>query len=464
VSELISLLDDYYKEREQHWSDILRILANAIETREAYTYRHSISVAEISEFVKGKLYHILSEKIEKADKSMFELIRKDLNELREVGERVFDVVLLHDVGKIGIKNEILEKDKPLEKEEREEMDKHPSKGAELLNKLPEGDPLKHQIIKVAKYHHEDFDGLGIPEKLNKWDIPILARVIRVVDSYHAMTTTRPYRKFWSTAHLYALTELIRNAGTQFDPNVVEAFLFITKEGGLSKEDYLIEKLNEKASEIKKEKDIEENAMAKNCLNLIKNYIEKLSIGKSAEEIKQEVAEKTQKGLIPESFREIFNEAFDFSDRIILDLKFCAKIYLNLFKDLENLKVFDAISNFVDYRKKHEKGYRKEIDRKIISIFIDKGIEKWLEKSGLLSSQEIEQISSTNSLIEKIINKTVNKDEKKELLKIFTKVEDLYDITKQVIAELAKEEYRGKKEELLYSLNEFFEILLAKIQA
>lgn len=125
---------------------------------------------------------------------------------------------LHDVGKVKVPDEILNKPGPLTDEEWVEMRKHPEYGARML----EDKEFLRDAAKVIYSHHERYDGSGYPRGLSEDDIPIEARIISVVDAYDAMVSDRPYRRALSKAT--AIEELRKNSGSQFDPKVVRAFL------------------------------------------------------------------------------------------------------------------------------------------------------------------------------------------------------------------------------------------------
>ncbi len=125
---------------------------------------------------------------------------------------------LHDIGKIGIRDEILLKKGPFTEEERKIMNTHVLRGCEILKPLN----LMESERAVVLYHHERWDGNGYPEGLREDEIPLIARIFSVADTFDAMTTTRPYRKALSFEMAY--NEILRCRGTQFDPEVVEAFM------------------------------------------------------------------------------------------------------------------------------------------------------------------------------------------------------------------------------------------------
>lgn len=125
---------------------------------------------------------------------------------------------IHDIGKIGIDEKILNKPGSLTIDERGEIEKHPEVGWRLLSSAKEFSELAQLILS----HHEKWDGSGYPNRLKGKEIPLEARIICVADSYDAMTTDRSYRKGLSKED--AIKELLRCAGTQFDPNIVDVFV------------------------------------------------------------------------------------------------------------------------------------------------------------------------------------------------------------------------------------------------
>ena len=135
--------------------------------------------------------------------------------------------LLHDVGKIAIKNEILNKPGKLTEEEFAVIRTHPERGCRVLAPIPQ----LQDILPAIRHHHERFDGGGYPDGLAGDTIPLAARVISVADTYDAICSTRAYRG----AHPYefALEEIARCSGTQFDPRVVAVFSELAAEGGLT---------------------------------------------------------------------------------------------------------------------------------------------------------------------------------------------------------------------------------------
>ena len=128
--------------------------------------------------------------------------------------------IFHDVGKIATPDALINKPGPLTDEEFEVIKQHPAIGAEILAPVP----FLYGVRTIVRHAHEHWDGQGYPEGLSGEQIPLGARIVLAVDAYHAMTSDRPYREAMS--HPDACKELEDNAGTHFDPEVVEALLAV----------------------------------------------------------------------------------------------------------------------------------------------------------------------------------------------------------------------------------------------
>jgi len=175
--------------------DTSEALAEAIEKRDPYTGGHTRRVLVYCS-----------------------VISRRLGMTPEEVETVELAAVLHDVGKIGVSDQILCKNAPLDDEEFRSMKMHPELGAEIMEHVA----ALSDILPGIRSHHERLDGKGYPAGISGIDIPMMARIIAVADSFDAMTTSRPYRQGLSTA--YALSELRRCSGSQFDPAVVDAFI------------------------------------------------------------------------------------------------------------------------------------------------------------------------------------------------------------------------------------------------
>jgi diguanylate cyclase (GGDEF)-like protein len=173
----------------------VQALAAAIEERDNYTHEHSEEVVHLSRGVAM----LLGLQVDQA-------------------ERIAHAALLHDVGKLAVPNEILHKPGPLTPEEWALMAEHPVAGERILLRIPD----LTVIAPVVRHEHEHWDGSGYPDGLEGRLIPIGSRIILACDAYHAMLTDRPYRSARTPAE--AADELRRGAGTQFDPDVVDALL------------------------------------------------------------------------------------------------------------------------------------------------------------------------------------------------------------------------------------------------
>ncbi|MFZ5768244.1 MAG: HD domain-containing phosphohydrolase, partial [Bacillota bacterium] len=190
-----------YSSLREYYLSAVRALAAALEARDVYTRGHSLRVARWARACAGVLGLGAEEQ-----------------------EQVYLAGLLHDLGKIGVREGILLKPGRLDEEEMKEMQGHPVVGAGILE--PARFPAA--VTGAVRHHHEDYGGGGYPAGLVGEEIPLLARIIRVADAYDAMTSARPYRQAFSAQQ--AREELRRCAGRQFDPRVVEAFLGIPAEG------------------------------------------------------------------------------------------------------------------------------------------------------------------------------------------------------------------------------------------
>ena len=197
ISDMNEQLTDANKKLEKAYMDIIQTIRATVEAKDSYTRGHSDRVSAYSVLI-GK-YLGLSD--------------SELEDLRVGG-------LFHDVGKIGIPDTILLKNGKLTDEEYAEIKKHPMIGVQILGDC---DVFKN-IIPFVKYHHERFDGRGYPEGLSGENIPYMARIAAVADSFDAMSSKRVYRD--SLPKEVVRDEIMKNLGTQFDPHIGSVFLDI----------------------------------------------------------------------------------------------------------------------------------------------------------------------------------------------------------------------------------------------
>jgi putative nucleotidyltransferase with HDIG domain len=198
-----SQLGQYARELEQAYVSTIRVLAAAIDARDAYTLGHSTRVSELA----------------------VELAR----EVGLSGQNIEDIeiaCLFHDVGKIRIRDSILHKRGRLTPAEFAEMKKHAEYGAEILSKAPS----LYKFIPAVRHHHEWYNGSGYPDGLSGEQIPKSAAVICLADAYDAMTSNRPYRKAMSGVE--ALRTIKEFSEKQFHPVMVAAFLRVIRKKNL----------------------------------------------------------------------------------------------------------------------------------------------------------------------------------------------------------------------------------------
>lgn len=190
-------------ESKNSYVQTIDALIAAIEAKDQYTRGHSQRVSGLAVQIAKKMG----------------MSRQQAEELRIAG-------ILHDIGKIGISDSILQKRGPLTKEEYEEIKKHPA----ISNKILYPIGLSDRILKAIAFHHERFDGRGYPFGLTNESLGIEPQIIAVADAFDAMTSSRPYREPLSL--LTAIRELEKNKGTQFHPEIVDIMVQIQKESGL----------------------------------------------------------------------------------------------------------------------------------------------------------------------------------------------------------------------------------------
>lgn len=203
VETYTSILDELKKDIDEEHIDLItsiKTLISVINAKDRYTYGHVERVVVYCRLLAEKL------KLSEEDK-----------------KTLIYGAYMHDIGKMNIAKDILIKKMPLTNEEWEALKLHPANGVEII------EPVKslENIMPLILYHHERYDGRGYPSNLKGEEIPYLARILTVVDSFDAMTSNRPYNK--RKTYKEAIDELERCSGSQFDPVIVDSFIEVIKE-------------------------------------------------------------------------------------------------------------------------------------------------------------------------------------------------------------------------------------------
>lgn len=199
-------LDEKTREMERITIQAIMTVANTVDAKDDYTKGHSMRVAAYAEMMAQRL-----------------------GWTEEEIQNIYYVAMLHDVGKIGVPDAVLNKPFRLTDLEFRLIKGHTIMGAEILNDFK----MFPNVNVGAKYHHERYDGKGYPEGLKAESIPLVARIIGLVDSYDAMTSNRVYRRRLSDD--IVMEELRKGKGTQWDPELVDIFIELIKEGALEKQ-------------------------------------------------------------------------------------------------------------------------------------------------------------------------------------------------------------------------------------
>ena len=192
-------LSDSKELLEKSYLESIEILRRTVEVKDIYTKGHSDRVAEYSLLIGEKLN-----------------LPSDEMKTLKIG------ALFHDIGKIGIPDAILLKTDKLTDDEYSEIKNHPAIGVHILSNAS----IFADIIPIVKHHHERYDGHGYPSRLAGKDIPYLARIVAVADTFDAMTSKRSYRQ--ALDFDYTMNEIERCKGTQFDPEIADVFLDILR--------------------------------------------------------------------------------------------------------------------------------------------------------------------------------------------------------------------------------------------
>ena len=234
-------------------NETVMAIANAVDAKDVRTHQHSRRVAEYSVMIAEEMKCF-----------RWWQRRKFLSNLSKAAQ-------MHDIGKIGIPDSVLNKVGRLDDEEYAQMKSHVTKGAEILKDFT----LVEHVVDGTKFHHERYDGKGYPDGLKGDEIPLYGRIISVADTFDAMTSNRVYRNQMDTD--YVMNEMKNGRGTQFDPDVLDAFLRLVEKGVLDPD-----KIYSKKSEEIQQADQEQQAELKRRVEEDKK-IQEAEMGKEGKE-------------------------------------------------------------------------------------------------------------------------------------------------------------------------------------
>jgi len=206
IEEHVAKLKEAARQNRELFISSIRAFAAAIDAKDPYTRGHSERVAELSR-----------------------LIARSLGQNEDFQHKLWIGALLHDVGKIGVEDHVLNKSGKLTPEEFEQMKAHAVIGAEILQPIE----ALREMLPVVRWHHENWNGKGYPDQLRGAAIPLMARIVAVADCFDAITTNRPYQEAYEPR--YAAELITQLAGSRFDAKVVTAFLRAFEGGSLMTE-------------------------------------------------------------------------------------------------------------------------------------------------------------------------------------------------------------------------------------
>ncbi len=209
IYDILAEFREHERQRTAMMNKTIETIAGAIDARDEYTGGHSERV--------GMYAHLLAKEVA----AEYELSEEDIIRIHYIG-------LVHDIGKIGVADSVLNKAGKLTNEEYSLMKRHTEIGYELMSSM--GQEIEG-ILDGIRFHHERYDGKGYPDGLAGEDIPLVARILCIADSYDAMTSNRVYRKRLTGEGVRS--ELLRCSGSQFDPKLAQAFTALLEHGDLT---------------------------------------------------------------------------------------------------------------------------------------------------------------------------------------------------------------------------------------
>ena len=198
-------------------NETVMAIAKSVDAKDVRTHQHSMRVAEYSVLIAKEM-------------GCFKWWQRNkvLSNLRKAAQ-------MHDIGKIGVPDSVLNKVGRLDDQEYAKMKSHVVGGAEILKDFT----LVEHVVDGTRYHHERYDGKGYPDGLKGEEIPLFGRIIAVADAFDAMTSNRVYRNHMDTD--YVMNEMKRGRGTQFDPEALDAFLRLVDKGVINLDELYTQK-------------------------------------------------------------------------------------------------------------------------------------------------------------------------------------------------------------------------------
>ncbi len=195
LKQLYSRFSNSTKPVHRAYMQSIHTLINLTESRDPYTKRHSVKVSN---------YAVM--------------LAKSLGLYKKEVEYIRLAAILHDIGKVGIKESILLKNGSLDSKEYKEVQKHADLGAQIIKPLKFFGP----IVSTVRHHHENYNGTGYPDGLKGEDIPLASRILAIADAYDALTSKRAYRGAYSVEKAKSIMK--KESGRKFDPALLERFM------------------------------------------------------------------------------------------------------------------------------------------------------------------------------------------------------------------------------------------------